>query len=38
MEERAAMLGGHLAVASEPGRGTRITLTLPTMVTAGAGA
>jgi signal transduction histidine kinase len=38
MEERAAMLGGHLAVASEPEHGTRITLTVPTIVAAGAGA
>lgn len=38
MEERAAMLGGHLAVASEPDRGTRITLTLPTLVAAGGSA
>jgi signal transduction histidine kinase len=36
MEERAAMLGGRLTVASEPDRGTRITLTVPTLGAAGA--
>jgi signal transduction histidine kinase len=36
MEERASMLGGHLTVASEPDRGTRVTLTVPTVVSAGA--
>jgi len=29
MNERVSMLGGHLQVESSPGRGTRITLTLP---------
>jgi signal transduction histidine kinase len=38
MEERAAMLGGHLGVASEPDRGTQITVTLPTLASAGASA
>lgn len=32
MEERAALLDGQLAVHSAPGVGTRITLTVPTLV------
>ena len=29
MEERAELLGGHLTIASQPGQGTRIGLTVP---------
>ena len=29
MKERAALLGGHLSIDSNPGRGTRISLTYP---------
>ena len=36
MEERAAMLGGQLTIASQPGRGTRVTLDLPILATVGA--
>jgi Signal transduction histidine kinase len=32
MEERAALLGGRLTTSSEPGTGTRITLTVPTVI------
>ncbi len=31
MQERATLLGGHLAVVTAPGRGTRIVATLPVM-------
>ncbi|MFI5129497.1 MAG: HAMP domain-containing protein [Chitinophagales bacterium] len=33
MKERAAMIGGHLEITSEPGRGTTIIMTVKHMVT-----
>jgi signal transduction histidine kinase len=30
MEERAVMIDGALEIESEPGRGTRVTLRVPT--------
>jgi signal transduction histidine kinase len=29
MRDRARLLGGELAIASEPGKGTRVTLVVP---------
>ena len=29
MKERAALVGGHLTIASEPGKGTQVTLLIP---------
>ena len=33
MKERAAMIGGHLEITSEPGRGTTIIMTVKHLVT-----
>jgi signal transduction histidine kinase len=31
MKERAAMVGGRLTIESEPGEGTRVRVTVPTL-------